>query len=276
MSETEVLTPEVGPEAIATIDTEQANQTDEGEAENLDEQPSPEGDEAEQKQRLSRHQRDKQYKAFLRETADKATRAAQSAQAELESLKAAMAANPPPKEADFDDPMDYFAAKAGYEAAQRYDQRAISTVQARATQAAQAVDVIAAQEAAAIESEWQGKAQEAAGRYSDFATVVAAPGLFPEKSALVDLVKRSEVAGDLAYHLATNRALHDSIVAMPPLEAARAIGRIEATLDKPKPRTQSNAPAPISPVKGGAVGAKDPAKMTFADFKAAREKGWAP
>ena len=58
---------------------------------------------------------------------------------------------------------------------------------------------------------------------------------------------------------------------MNPVQRAREIGRIEATLAAPKP--QSRAPDPISPVKSTVPVSKDPARMTAAEYDAWRQAG---
>ena len=77
----------------------------------------------------------------------------------------------------------------------------------------------------------------------------------------------------MLYHLGQNRALAAQIAKLPLAEAARAIGRIEASLQAPKPRTETQAPNPIAPVRGSVGATRDPAKMSFAEFKAFRESG---
>jgi hypothetical protein len=57
------------------------------------------------------------------------------------------------------------------------------------------------------------------------------------------------------------------------VEQARAIGRIEASLQAPKPRTETNAPDPISPVKGKVSATRDPNRMSYKDYVAYREAG---
>ena len=90
---------------------------------------------------------------------------------------------------------------------------------------------------------------------------------------MTDLILTSDVGADVAYHLGQNHALAAQIAAMNPVEAARAIGRIEAGIVQPKPRTETKAPDPISPVRGSAGAARDPEKMSYRDFVKFRENG---
>jgi hypothetical protein len=57
------------------------------------------------------------------------------------------------------------------------------------------------------------------------------------------------------------------------VEAARAIGRIEATLNAPKPRTETQTPAPIAPVRGSARATPAPDAMSYEEYRAARMSG---
>lgn len=67
----------------------------------------------------------------------------------------------------------------------------------------------------------------------------------PISPAMVELIADSEDGPRLAYHLAENRELARQIAALPPLAAAREIGRIEALLKQPVPKpVVSQAPPP--------------------------------
>jgi hypothetical protein len=60
---------------------------------------------------------------------------------------------------------------------------------------------------------------------------------------------------------------------MSPLEQARALGRLEATLTAPTARTETTAPQPISPVKAKGTVTKDPSKMSPQEWRKFREGG---
>lgn len=77
-----------------------------------------------------------------------------------------------------------------------------------------------------------------------------------------DLILSSEKGPHLAYELAKNNgAKLREIQSLPPIEAARAIGRIEARLSLPQPKKQTQAPAPIKPPVGGASPSRDIASI---------------
>ena len=60
---------------------------------------------------------------------------------------------------------------------------------------------------------------------------------------------------------------------MNPVEAARAIGRIEASIALPKPRTETKAPDPINPVRGSAAASRNPDNMSYVEWVKWRENG---
>lgn len=112
-------------------------------------------------------------------------------------------------------------------------------------------------------------------KYADFDQVALAPEV-PITEQIADIIRSSDSAADLAYWLGKNRAEAMRIAQMPPIAAARELGRIEASLSAPKPRTESNAPPPINPGKGTGSGVKSPDKMTAEEYRAWRESGGKP
>jgi hypothetical protein len=134
------------------------------------------------------------------------------------------------------------------------------------------VQEIDARERAVIEQSWTAQLADAKARYADF-DAVALSDEVPVTPAMGDLIKTSDVGADVAYHLGQNRGLAAQIAKMNPLEAARAIGRIEASLQMPKARTETNAPQPITPVRGGASASLNADKMSMEEYMAARKSG---
>lgn len=120
-------------------------------------------------------------------------------------------------------------------------------------------------------------AMEARKIYSDFdakITTLNAVTSGQLNPAISDALEASNDPSHLAYYLGNNPELAMRINAMPELSAAREIGRIEAGLNIPKPKTQTQAPAPIKPLKQTDTKVtKDPADMTFAEYEAARKAG---
>jgi hypothetical protein len=129
-------------------------------------------------------------------------------------------------------------------------------------------------ERAAVAASYSAQVQEAKSRYADFDAVVTQnAGLSVVDDQMAMMIASSEVGADLAYFLGSNIGVTQQIARMNPVDRARALGRIEATLTMPKPRTSTTAPPPVSPVRGGASAARDPAKMSYLEFKAYRESG---
>jgi hypothetical protein len=90
-----------------------------------------------------------------------------------------------------------------------------------------------------------------------------------------DLILSSEKGPHLAYELAKNNgAKLREIQSLSSVEAARAIGRIEARLSLPQPKKQTQAPTPIKPPVGGASPSRDVASLArsedIGDYIAAR------
>jgi hypothetical protein len=93
--------------------------------------------------------------------------------------------------------------------------------------------------------------------------------------AVEAIVLESDKSELLAYHFATRPELVRELNRMNPIAAARRIGQIESRLSYAQPKKQTDAPPPVSGLRGGASPSKDPATMGHDEFKAmfARKKG---
>jgi hypothetical protein len=120
----------------------------------------------------------------------------------------------------------------------------------------------------------QAKIQEGIRKYPDFEEVAMAPEV-PITPVIVDILAESEIAHDVAYYLGKNRAEAIRISHMTPIQAARAIAKIEVEIAKagnpppqnPNPPKITNAPPPITPVGSANPVAKDPEKMSPKEFE---------
>lgn len=83
---------------------------------------------------------------------------------------------------------------------------------------------------------------------------------------VIEEIRDSEKGPVLAYQLAQNPGLVAELNAMSPRDAAREIGRIEAKASLPKPRTQTQAPAPLTTLKGGASPSITLENASMADY----------
>ena len=240
------------------------------------EEPQVEGETEDGKPRETskdRRERDRAYKERLRTERDAALNEAAAAETRAQKILRAGSAIEAPKEADFADYTEFVAAKAVWSHAKQASVRDAGFVGEEVAAAKAKAAQIDALERQAQGESWEASKQEAQSRYADFDAVVSKPGLFPVGTHLPDLVMASENAADLAYALASDRRMHDAILQMRPLEAARAIGRLEASLTQPKARTSTNAPDPIAPVRGSGGASPNVEKLSMEEFIAARKSG---
>ena len=95
-----------------------------------------------------------------------------------------------------------------------------------------------------------------------------------------DAILESDVGPRILYHLAENPEIAEKISKSSLITALREIGKLEARFEKNEPKEvktvakKSNAPAPISPLKGTSseqAVITDTDKMTFAQYKAMRQ-----
>lgn len=261
----EVLTDTVD---AAIIEAEPVAVQDTPQVEGQDDTPpaaEPEKAEADKSEAAKRRERDRAYKERLRSEAAEAQAQLQKVAAQKAKIIAAGESEAEPKAEDFTDVADLIAAKAVWAARKstRSDQLAALDEQESTAKADYEARVTA--ERQMTEERWQAARKDATGRYADFDQIaLTSPITRPDIAALI---KASDAPADLAYYLGMNHGIAAQIDQMHPIEAARALGQIEARLQAPKPRTTSTAPEPINPTNGGgSVGAKDPAKMTGAEY----------
>jgi hypothetical protein len=188
----------------------------------------------------------------------------QRAEAALAAINANGTTNAEPKESDFTDWSDFIAAKAVWASEKHHATRQTTAMQAER-------DSMRAESAAMRQAAWSEQVETAKATYTDFEKVAYDPST-PINEAMKEVIMSSDQGADLAYFLGSNRSEAARIARMPPLEAARAMGRIEAKISAPPARTSTKAPAPIRPVnpRGGTAEAS-PDRMTPAQY----EKWWA-
>lgn len=263
MEELETVAAPATDEAVLT---EQVTETTETTA-----PETPEQVEEKTRSQLRREQR-KQRETRLLEQAQEAEQRAREAEERLQRIHRSAQSAKEPTEAEITDPFELGAARALWK-----QTRGMAEVQAKEVaeeltshqRTAQAVEM---ERLAMLRDEFEQAANDARTRYPDFdqAREAAAANT---SVAVSQMVVESESAAELAYHLGKNPDVARALSKMPPLAAAREIGKIEASLSMPKPKLVSNAPAPISPVTPSGTVGKDPSKMSYAEFKAYRESG---
>lgn len=166
----------------------------------------------------------------------------------------------PPKQEDFSNYEQYIEARAEFKAKQAAEQTWKAFQAQQQQQAQQQAEQARIQTA---ETNWAQKAYEASVKYSDFTEKVS--NSMPLTNAYAAAVlKASPMAGDLAYHLASNPDLVARLNGMHPIDAAAELGRVEGKLagsPTPPKVSVSKAPKPISPVGTG----KTPSPSQYRD-----------
>ncbi len=188
-------------------------------------------------------------------------------QREPEPVKPAepdLSVGPEPRKEDFDDYDKYNEAKIAFEikrarTAWERDETVKSQDQTRQTKM----------------FNLQKKIEQGYQKYPDFEEI-ALDRTVPITPLIAEILAESENSHDIAYYLGKNRAEAIAISHMTPIQAAKAIGRIETEIAKaggitPSPPKITGAPAPINPLGSGNVVNKDPEKMTQREYEAWRK-----
>jgi hypothetical protein len=171
---------------------------------------------------------------------------------ELEELRAAKArdsvqAEQPPKEADFNGDYEaYNRALIAHEVAKTL----------RSDLAQQKLEGTKAQREALkreLHEDHQERVEEFRKVVPDFDEVITKGLNVPMSDDILDLLVESPKGPMLAYHLAKKPDLVKELASLSPVHAAKRIGEIEARLSLPNPKKQTQAPAPVTPIKGGAA-----------------------
>jgi hypothetical protein len=210
--------------------------------------PKEEETEPDEPKRLTRNQR------LQRKAARLSTMVAEQA-AELERLRQATDksdAESEPKEADYNGDWtkfqaDYAAWRAAKTVSQKFTEREQRDAEQRLRERRQ--------EAA---DEFLERSEQIKAAVSDFDEVIGAFEKSGGKFAphVVEELMESEKGPMLAYTLAKSPGLAAQLNALSPRDAAREIGRLEAKVSLPQPKKQTQAPAPLSTITGGAAPTK--------------------
>lgn len=155
-----------------------------------------------------------------------------------------------PKQEDFNSYEEYIRADARF-IAQQEARQTVAQERQQQLQAEQQQREHARVQTA--EQNWSQKASDAATKYPDFEQkIFTAPSLTNAHALAV--LKSSPVAGELAYHLASNHDIVARLNGMHPLDAAAELGRIEGKLNgssgQPKSKPSAGIPV-ITPVGAG-------------------------
>jgi hypothetical protein len=166
---------------------------------------------------------------------------------DAEAIKSAIEAEigPEPKEKDFPDYFEFTEARAAWKAARIMVERDVKREAAReqTSQRAKVESLIDDHEdrLADLEKHIPGSKEKIGKANAPVARHVAQLILESEKSALLQL------------HLAERPEKLAELNRMDAVKGAREIGRLEARLSLPKPRTETKAPTPVRAPKGTAT-----------------------
>lgn len=207
-------------------------------------------------------------------------RAAERREEELRRVIAQLAQQQqPPQPQPIAQPQPSVNAKPVLEDFNSYEEFTEALTDWKATQTVQSVlqQREAAEAAARAQREqaeraqtWQQRASEASTKFADFHSVALNPDL-PVSPAMADVIQSVENGPDVLYHLGKNPAEAARIAALPPTQAAFALGSLAASLKTPARQTPKPVPQPINPLAGGnAAPTTDPDQMEVGDWVAWR------
>jgi len=186
-----------------------------------------------------------------------------------------------PKRETFASDEDYIKALVDYQADRKLAERDAAAIKAEADRL---------QEEA--EENWQTRLETVKEATDDYDDVVNACRIVFPRELLAE-IKLMDNGPSAAYYLShpdhadeakklVELFQRDLRLRRSPTAGLRAMGRLDAKLDKAEKATSkaspvtapevSKAPAPVSPLKGSSSSEKDPAKMTFEEYKAYRQK----
>lgn len=220
----------------------------------------------------------------------KVTKRAQDAEAKAEQLEARLRevearqnpqtiaqtanVNDKPQAGQFDDAFEYAEALAEWSAEKALRDRDIAEQQRRVEE-----------DRNKVLKAWDDKVEMAKKATPDWNDIVSSSTVVVS-DAIRDSIVESDVGPQILYHLASDDDYAESIAKMSAIKALKEIGRLEAKFEaeleatpKKEARTvsQSKAPAPISPLKGGKSAGADVLVDTngefygsYAQWKAAR------
>jgi hypothetical protein len=150
-----------------------------------------------------------------------------------------------------------------------------SVAQAKKELARELQQQSSAKQQTAVFDKFMDKVELASEEYPDIKYILS-DNTFPAPAHVSSIIHQSDQAIELILHLNNNRKEAIKIAQMNPIEAARALGFLEAQLkNKPQvspPRTVSQAPAPIPTVTPSGVAVVEDANLPIDDFIARRNK----
>jgi hypothetical protein len=255
----------------APVTEEVTQQTTETQTETPEGEPAAQASETEgeatERKRLSGAQKAKRRETFLlNQLAERERELQDIRQASRQTESQQTDADKPPKEEDFNgDWTAYVAARAAFEAGKAVE----SKLTARETRANEARRSEAERERDLAHLE---RVEEAREVITDYDKVMGGMKGVNVSNDLIREIKSSENGALIAYELARNPDRLHSMNQMTPMELAREMGRLEASVKKPTGKKQTGAPPPPTNLRGGAAPAVDLAKAEMDEYVATRRK----
>jgi len=133
----------------------------------------------------------------------------------------------------------------------KYQAYIFQTAQEQAVQAAKSAlsEDKATNDAKSRQKAFESKEQKYSKTVDDYMEVTRNPDVMITKD-MVDIAASSEDGPALLYYLAKNPDISDNIARLSPIDAAREMGRIEATKLSAEPKKQTKAPKPPPKIDG--------------------------
>lgn len=240
---------------------QQVTETTTPEAEPAEQASEPEGEP--ERKRLSGAQKAKRRETYLLNQLAERER-------ELQEFRSRKTEDQPdadkaPKEEDFNgDWTAYVAAKAAYEAGnaveRKLNAREAKSIEAKRSEAERERDMA-----------HLDRVEEAREVIADYDKVMAGMKGVSISNDLIREIKSSESGALIAYELARNPDRLQAMNHMTPMELAREMGRLEASVKKPAGKKQTTAPPPPAHLKGGAAPTINPATADMETYVAWRK-----
>ena len=234
------------------------------------EAPEQEAPEEDVPARRSRHKKRAEKMRRLQEDADRLSAEVQAKDERFAAAKQAGSSDLRPVEDGFTTHEEYLVALGAWHARKGLDERSTKDAESEANSARQALEQVQAARQREVQHGWSEQALEAKTRYSDFDQVAYTA---PISDDVAGIIMEMDRGADVAYHLGMNPTQADEISRLPPVSAALALGRIEASLSVPKPRKITQAPDPIATVRPKAGVSKSPDEMTADEYAKWRDAG---
>lgn len=112
-------------------------------------------------------------------------------------------------------------------------------------------------------AKFNAKAGAMRAKYPDFEETVSQP-IF--STLLINEIYASDYGPEIGYYLSKNPSEANRISNLKPNMISKEIGKLEVKFSEALTRKTSNAPPPITPIKGDDVPVKDTSKMTDAEW----------